>query len=55
VLAGFDSYIFGCPTHHKDMTNGMKQFLFIAAERAGLEGRAGGAFGSHTHNGEAAQ
>ncbi len=52
-LAGFDGYLFGCPTYHKDMTGGMKQFLFIA-EKAGLAGKWGGAFGSHTHSGEAA-
>ena len=52
-LAGFDGYIFGCPTYHKDMTGGMKQFLFVA-ERANLLGKIGGAFGSHTHSGEAA-
>ena len=52
-LAGFDSYLFGCPTYHKDMTGGMKQFLFIA-EQARLAGKLGGAFGSHTHSGEAA-
>lgn len=52
-LAGFDCYVFGCPTYHKDMTNSMKQFLFLA-EKAGLAGKAGGAFGSHTHSGEAA-
>ena len=52
-LIGYDGYIFGCPTYHKDMTNNMKQFLFFA-ERANLVGKVGGAFGSHTHSGEAA-
>jgi len=52
-LAGFDGLVFGCPTYHKDMTGGMKQFLFVA-ERANLLGKIGGAFGSHTHSGEAA-
>jgi len=52
-LSGFDGYIFGCPTYHKDMTGGMKQFLFVA-EKANLLGKIGGAFGSHTHSGEAA-
>ena len=52
-LAGYDGYIFGCPTYHKDMTQGMKQFLFLV-EKAGLAGKLGGAFGSHTHSGEAA-
>ncbi len=50
-LNGYDAYIFGCPTYHKDMTGGMKQFLFLA-ENAELSGNVGGAFGSHTHSGE---
>ncbi len=53
AIAGFDGYLFGCPTYHKDMTGGMKQFLFLA-EKANLTGKLGGAFGSHTHSGEAA-
>jgi len=52
-LSGLDGYLFGCPTYHKDMTNSMKQFLFVA-EKANLNGNVGGAFGSHTHSGEAA-
>jgi flavodoxin I len=50
-LIGYDGYVFGCPTYHKDMTGGMKQFLF-KAELASLAGKIGGAFGSHTHSGE---
>ena len=52
-ISGYDSYVFGCPTYHKDMTGGMKQFLF-KAEKAKLVGKFGGAFGSHTHSGESA-
>ncbi len=52
-IIGYDGYIFGCPTYHKDMTGGMKQFLF-KAELANLIGKIGGAFGSHTHSGESA-
>ncbi|MGD9308170.1 MAG: flavodoxin domain-containing protein [Desulfosarcina sp.] len=52
-IIGYDGYVFGCPTYHKDMTNGMKQFLF-KAERANLTGKIGAAFGSHTHSGESA-
>jgi len=52
-LQGFDGFIFGCPTYHKDMTQGMKQFLF-KAEAANLTGKIAGAFGSHTHSGESA-
>ena len=50
-LAGYSGLIFGCPTYHKDMTSGMKTFLFIA-QKANLTGKFGGAFGSHTHSGE---
>jgi flavodoxin I len=52
-LSGYDGYIFGCPTYHKDITSGMKQFLFIA-EQVNLLGKIGGGFGSHTHSGESA-
>lgn len=52
-IIGYDGYLFGCPTYHKDMTSGMKQFLF-KAELANLTGKTGGAFGSHTHSGESA-
>ena len=53
AISGYDAYIFGCPTYHKDMTGGMKQFLF-KAEKAELAGKVAGAFGSHTHSGESA-
>jgi flavodoxin len=52
-LEGFDGYVFGCPTYHRDMTSGMKTFLFTA-EKANLLGKIGGAFGSYTHSGESA-
>ncbi len=52
-IVGYDAYIFGCPTYHKDMTGGMKQFLF-KAQLANLVGKIGGSFGSHTHSGESA-
>jgi flavodoxin len=52
-ILGYDAYIFGCLTYHRDMTQGMKQFLFLAKE-ADLEGKIGGAFGSYTHSGDAA-
>ncbi|MBC8318306.1 MAG: flavodoxin domain-containing protein [Desulfobulbaceae bacterium] len=51
-LQGYDGYIFGCPTYHKDMTENMKRFLFLAHD-ADLSNKAGGAFGSSTHSGEA--
>lgn len=53
-LVGYDGYVFGCPTYHRDMTAGMKTFLFLA-ENANLLGKMGGAFGSYTHSGESAQ
>jgi flavodoxin len=51
-LQGYDGYVFGCPTYHRDMTNSMKTFLFLA-QKANLEGKVGGAFGSYTHSGDA--
>ncbi len=53
-LEGYDGFIFGCPTYHRDITGGMKNFLFVA-EKANLVGKIGGAFGSYTHSGESAQ
>ncbi len=52
-LEGYDGYVFGCPTYHRDMTAGMKTFLFVA-EKLNLVGKMGGAFGSYTHSGESA-
>lgn len=52
-LSGYDAYLFGSPTYHGEMITSMKQLLFIA-ERAGLEGKPGGAFGSYGWSGEAA-
>lgn len=50
-LDGYDGYIFGCPTYHRDMTSGMKNFLFLA-QKANMTGKMGGAFCSYTHSGE---
>lgn len=50
-LQGYDGYILGCPTYHRDMTAGMKNFLFLA-QKANLLGKMGGAFCSYTHSGE---
>jgi flavodoxin len=49
---GFDGFIFGCPTYHRDMTENFKTFLFLA-QKGNLQGKAGGSFGSRTHSGEA--
>ena len=40
---GYDGFVFGCPTYHRDITEGMKRFLFMA-EEAKLVGKIGGAF-----------
>ena len=53
-LAGYDAYIFGSSTYHGEMMNRMKSFLFLA-ERADLQGKKGGAFGSYGWSGEAAE
>lgn len=54
AFEGYEGFIFGCPTYHRDMTENFKTFLFLA-QKAHLEGRAGGAFGSHTHSGDASK
>lgn len=49
---GYDAVVFGSPTYHGDMLKGMKTLLFMA-EKASLEGKAGGAFGAFGWSGEA--
>jgi flavorubredoxin len=51
-LQGYDGLAFGSATYHGDMIQGMKTMLFLA-EKAGLEGKAGGAFGAFGWSGEA--
>ena len=51
-LQGYDAYVFGSPTYHGDMLQGMKTLLFLA-ENAGLEGKIGGSFGAFGWSGEA--
>ena len=51
-LQGYDGYVLGSPTYHRDMIGTMKTFLFLA-QKANLEGKVGGAFGSYTHSGDA--
>ena len=51
-LEGYDGYIFGSPTYHRDMAGPVKTFLFMA-KKANLEGKLAGAFGSYTHSGDA--
>lgn len=51
-INGYDGYVFGAPTYHGDMIQGMKTFLFLA-EKAELEGKVGAAFGAFGWSGEA--
>lgn len=51
-LDGYDAFVFGSATYHGEMIQAMKSFLFVA-EKAGLEGKTGGAFGSFGWSGEA--
>lgn len=51
-LQGYDGYLFGSATYHGDMMQSMKTMLFLA-EKANLEGKAGGAYGSFGWSGEA--
>ena len=52
AFEGYDGFLFGCPTYHKDMTENFKTFLFLA-QKGKLAGKVGGAFGSSTHSSEA--
>lgn len=51
-LAGFDALLFGSPTYHGEMLQGMKALLFLA-EKAELKGKVGGSFGAFGWSGEA--
>ncbi|MEE4355360.1 MAG: flavodoxin domain-containing protein [Desulfococcaceae bacterium] len=51
-LQGYDALVFGSATYHGDMMDKMKTMLFLA-EKAGLEGKVGGAFGAFGWSGEA--
>jgi len=51
-LQGYDALVFGSATYHGDMIQGMKTMLFLA-EKAGLEGKVGAAFGAFGWSGEA--
>ena len=51
-LEGYDAVVFGSPTYHGQMMQGMQTLLFLA-EKADLEGKAGGAFGAFGWSGEA--
>jgi flavorubredoxin len=47
-----DALVLGSPTYHGEMVPGMKTLLFMA-EKAGLAGKVGGAFGAFGWSGEA--
>jgi flavorubredoxin len=51
-LKAYDAIVLGSPTYHGEMVQGMKTLLFVA-EKAGLEGKVGGAFGAFGWSGEA--
>ena len=51
-LEGFDAYVFGSPTYHGEMVQGMKKILFLA-EKVNCEGKPGGTFGAFGWSGEA--
>ncbi len=51
-LAGYDAYVFGSATYHGDMMQGMKTMLFLC-EKADLDGKVGGSYGSFGWSGEA--
>ena len=53
-LAGFEAYAFGSATYHGEMMESMKQLLFLA-EKAGLTGKCGGAFGAFGWSGEGSE
>ena len=52
ALEGYDAYVFGSATYHGEMMQGMKTMLFLA-EKANLDGKAGGSFGAFGWSGEA--
>ena len=51
-IKGYNGYIFGSPTHHQDIAEPMKHFLFLP-RREDMKGKLAGAFGSYTHSGNA--
>ena len=51
-LAGYDGYVFGSPTYHGEMMQGMKTLLFLA-EKSDLATKVGGSFGAFGWSGEA--
>ena len=53
-LGDFDAVIVGTPTHHKDMSLGIKKLLAEALKKGiSLKGKVGATFGSYGWSGEA--
>jgi flavorubredoxin len=52
ALDGYGAIVLGSATYHGEMLQSMKTFLFVA-EKANLQGKAGGAFGAFGWSGEA--
>lgn len=50
-LNGYDAIVLGSATYHGEMLQAMKTFLF-SAEKANLDGKAGGAFGAFGWSGK---
>jgi flavodoxin len=48
-VVGYDGYIFGSPTFSLDLPKPVKAFLSVV-QKAKLEGKMGGAFGSYRHD-----
>jgi len=51
-LNDYNAIVLGSATYHGEMLQSMKTFLFLA-DKANLEGKAGGAFGAFAWSGEA--
>ena len=51
-LDGYNGYVFGSATYHGEMMGRMKTMLFLG-EKANLEGKPAGSFGSYGWSGEA--
>lgn len=52
-ILGFDGYMLGSPTHHRSISDEMKDFL-LTLKRDDLEGKLVGSFGSCTFGGNSA-
>jgi NAD(P)H dehydrogenase (quinone) len=48
-ITGYDGYLFGSPAYSSDLSEPVKTFLKMA-EKAGMEGKLAGTFGSYSHD-----